>query len=211
MGEDSDQDFVVLRDGVSGGQRRAEPPFMAGKTAFRLSPLTILPLRKAVIHHPSVTSRRGAVGSARIDGNDGAADTQLFTAHDMVMFRVVGFVRHNPPRTQMGRRLPHGREKIRRIVAGSPADHRPDDQLRSGMENSGQLGPGGVRGIGQATAALEVNRHVACFQPRGVDRRRIAGVLGDQAAGPAPLATSLQKSFVPPFLRSFCSKYHNVE
>jgi len=184
---------------------------MAGKAAFGLCPVTILPPRKAVVHPLAISSFRWAVGAARIDGNHGASDAKLDAAEHMVMFRIVGLVRQNPSRPQGGCRLSHGRDKSRGILAWTKTDNGSYDQLGCRVKNSGQLGPRRLCRIARETSALEVDRDVPRFQAGGVDRRRIAGIIGDQAASPSTVATSCQQSLEPPFSRSFCSTCHNVE
>ena len=201
----------MLSDIVACGKCRTEPSLMAGEAAFCLCPATILPPGEAVVHHLSIPSFRRAWGVARIDGDHGAADAKLDAAQNMVMFRVIGFVRQNPSRPQIGRRLSHGRDKIRGILAGAKTGNGTHNQLRSRVKHSGQLGPRRVRRIARDAFALKVNRDMPRFQTGGVDRRRIAGIIRDQAAGPATVATSREKPLESPFSRSFCSTCHNVE
>lgn len=201
----------MLSEVVSCGKCRTESSLMAGKATFCLGPVTILSPRKAVVHQLPISSFRRTVGAARIDGNHGAADAKLDPAQHVVMFRVIGFVRQKPSWPQIGRCLPHGRDEIRRVLAWTKTGNGSYDQLRSGVENSGQLGPRRVLRIARPELALKVDRDMPCFQAGGVDRRRIAGIIGDQAASPSTVAASCQQSLESPFSRSFCSTCHNVE
>ena len=137
MGKCPKQDFVVLGAVVACGECRAETSLVAGKAAFGLCPVTILPRRKAVIHSLAIPSFWRAVGAARIDGNHGASDAKLDAAQHMIMFRIIGLVRQNPSRPQRGGCLSHGRDKSRGILAGTKTDNGSYDQLGYRMENSG--------------------------------------------------------------------------
>lgn len=201
----------MLSEVVSCGKCRTESSLMAGKATFRLGPVTILSPRKTVIHQLPISSFRRTVGATRIDGNHRAADAKLHTAQGVVMLRVIGFVRQKPSRTQIGRCLPHGRDEIRGVLAWTKTGNGSYDQLRRSVENSGQLGPRRVLRITRPELALKVDRDMSCFQAGGVDRRRIAGIIGDQTASPSTVAASREKSLEPPFSRSFCSTCHNVE
>lgn len=201
----------MLSHVVASGKCRTESSLMTRKTAFRLQPLTILPPREAVVHLSPISSFRRTVTTAWVNGNHGAANAKLDATQRVVMFRIVSFVRQNPARPQMDRRLSHGRSKIWGILARTKTGNGSDDQLRSGVENGGQFGPRRVLRITRPILALEVDRNVSRFQACSIDRRRIAGVFDDQTASPATVAASCQQSLKSPFSRSFCSTCHNVE
>lgn len=200
-----------MSDVVSCGKCRTEPSLMAGKSTLRLRTLAILPPRKAVVHLSPIPSFRWTIATAWVDRNHGAADAKLDAAQHVIMFRVIRFVRQKPSWPQIGRRLPHGRDEIRGVLAWAKTGNGSDDQLRSGVENSGQLRPRRVLRITSPELALKVDRDMPCFQAGGVDRRRVAGIIDDQAASPSTVTTSCEKSLEPPFSRSFCSTCHNVE
>jgi hypothetical protein len=211
MGKRPKQDFVVLGGVVACGKCRTEPSLVTRKATFGLCPVTVLPPRKTVVHRLPIPAFRWTVSAARIDRNHRAANAKLHAAQGVVMFRVIGFVRQKPSWPQMGRRLSHGRSKSRGILAGAKTDNGSYDQLGRRMKDSSQLGPCRVCRIAREASALEVDRNVSCFQARGVDRRRVAGIIGDQAARPSTVAASRQQSLEAPFSRSFCSTCHNVE
>jgi hypothetical protein len=200
-----------LSDIVSRSKCRTEPSLMAGKSTLCLRTLAISPPRKAVVHLSSILSFRRTIATAWVDRNHRAADAKLDAAQHVIMFRVIRFVRQKPSWPQIDRRLPHGRDEIRRVLAWAKTGNGPDDQLRSSVENSGQLGPRRVLRITRPELALKVDRDMPCFQAGGVDCRRIAGIIDDQAASPSTVTASCEKSLEPPFSRSFCSTCHNVE
>jgi hypothetical protein len=147
-----------------------------------------------VVHQLVIPSFRRAVGAAWIDGNHRAPDAKFDTAQRVVMFRIIGFVRQNPSRPQIDRRLSHGRDKSRGILTWTKTDNGSHDQLGCRMKNSGQFGPCRLCRIAGKASALEVNRNVPRFQACGVDRRRITGVIGNQAASPSTVAASCEES-----------------
>ena len=211
MGNGPKQDFVALGDVVACSKGRAEPSLMARKTTFGLCSVTILPPRKTAVHLLSIVSFRRTVGTAWIDGNHRATNAKFDAAQRMVMFRIIGFVCQNPSWPQIARRLSDGRNKSRGVLTGTKPHNGSYDQLGCRMKSSSQLGPRRMCRIAREASALEVDRNVPRFQAGGVDRRRIAGILGDQAASPSTVAASCQESLESPFSRSFCSTCHNVE
>ena len=192
-------------------ESRTEPSFMTGEAAFGLGPLAILLRRKSVIHHPSIPSLGGTRRVSRVYWNHGTADTKFATAQRVVMFRVIAFVCQNPSRPQVDRCLPQCRCKVWRVLARATPGNRSGNQLRGGVKHGGQFGPSSMPRRTTATPSLKVSRGVPGLQSRGVDRRSVARIIGDQATGSSPVAASGEKPFKSPFSRSFCSTCHSVE
>lgn len=211
MSQCSHQEFFILGWIATCRQRRSKSSFMTGKTAFGLASVAVLSEGKAIMHHTSISPLRRSRCVAWIDGNHSAADPQFASAQSMIMLRVIAFVGQDATRSKVGGRLTHGGSKVRRILAGALPSNRTHHQLASCVKNRGEFWPSGMRRCATAASSLKMYRGMAGFKPRRIDCRRIARIIGDQPIGSSPVAANSEKSFKPPFSRSFRSTCHNVE
>ena len=192
-------------------ESRTESPFVARESAFGLGSLAIFLTGEAVVHHSSVPPQRWPRRIAWVDRNRGAADTELFTAQRMVVLRVVAFVGQNPSGPEIGCGLSHRRNESRRVLGRTLSRNDSDNQLASGVKDGGQLWPRSVCYFTATTPSQKVLRCMPSLQPCGINRRSTVSIVSDQPTDPTAVAASREKSFEPPFSRSFCSTCQSVE
>lgn len=192
-------------------ESRTESPFVAREAAFGLRPLAIFLTREAVVHHPSVPSLRWSRRIAWVDRNRGAADTEFFTAQRMVVLRVIALVGQNASRSKIGCGLSHRGRESRRVLTRTLLSDDSNNQLASGVKDGGQLWPRSMCDFAATTPSQKVFGCMPSLQSCGIDRRSTVSIVSDQPTGSAAVAASREKSFEPPFSRSFCSTCQSVE
>ena len=211
MGQGTNQEFIELVRFAPCGQGGAEATFVSGEAAFGLGAMAILPVRKAIVHHPAISPLGRAGSVSRIEWNDRAANAEFLAAQRVVVLGIVAFIAQQASGPKIDRRLSHCGGKVGRILAGTPRGHGADDQVRSGMKYRRELRPGSMHGLRGAAATLKVHRGVTCLQTGRIDRRGAVSVVDDQTAAASAVTTRGQQFRKPPFSRSFCSTYHSVE
>ena len=74
-------------------QRRTQTPLVTGERALRLPALTVLPLREMALHLPPIFGLGMFTALAPpVDGDDRAANAQIFAAEAMIFFAIEGCV-----------------------------------------------------------------------------------------------------------------------
>ena len=186
MGEDPEREFAPLRGRAAGGEGGAEAPFVLAEAALRMPALVVQRTWEAPAHRAPVGRLRPAPpGVARVERDDAPAHAELLAAEPVVVLGVVARVGQRRVEGHEGGRLPHGGGEVGRVLAGTDAGGRAEDQVRAGVQDRRELRPGPPappRALRLAAAQAEVGADVARLEPGGVHRGHRRGV--DQAGTP---------------------------
>jgi len=115
-------------------------------------------------------------------------------------FRIVTGVREQSINRHVLCRLADDRREVRRVIAGTLAGQRGDNQVTVVMNHRRQLGIPPVSLRAAADARQEVAADVMALQPRRVDRG--FGIFVDQAASLCNAENSGEEPVKSPFFRS---------
>jgi hypothetical protein len=200
--------FVLLRLDTTGGQRRSQMSFMSGNHTFNLPPLPIGRVRKGAFHLATV-KRLGPFRSAPfIQGNHGFGYSQFLPSQSVIVFPIVTGIAQQTRYGDILNGLLHGGGKLRRILTGSPAHHRPGDQMRAMMAHQRQFGPAIAFKRSIAFAKNKITRSITGFQAGGVNAGGRQPV--DQFQPSRPLENALLDAVKSPFFTSRCSAFWRV-
>jgi hypothetical protein len=211
VSECANEEFSELVGFTACGKRGAKPALVSGEATFGLRSMTVLPARKAVVHHSAIAPLRRPWGVSRIERDDGAANPEFLAAEHVIVLGIVAFVGQQAAWPKVRSRLADGVWKVGRVLTGTARRDGTYDQLGSRVKHSCELRPRGVRRLGSTAPSLEVHRCVPRFQARRVNCRGAVVIVSDQTAGASALTASSQQLFKPPFSSSFCSMCHSVE
>ena len=200
--------FVLLRLETAGSQRRSQVSFMSRNHAFDLPTLPIGLARKGSFHLASV----GRLGPFRpasfIQGYHRFGNSQFLSRQSMVVFPIIAGIAQQTRHGNMLYRLPHGGGKFRRILTGSPADHRPSDQVGGIMAHNRQFGPAVAFERSIPLAKNKITRGIARFQTRGVNTGGRQFL--DQFKPSRQPENTLLEAVKSPFFISRCSAFWSV-
>jgi len=163
------------------------------------------------MHHTAISTFGRTSRVSWIQRDYGAADPKFMAAQHMIMFRVVAFVGQYAPWPQIRGGLPHRRREIGRVLTWSQPRNGSRNQLGSRVKHSGQFRPGRMGHRAVKTFPSIVKGNVPSLQSGCINRRRIAGIVRDQATIASTVAASRKESLESPFSRSFCSTCQSVE
>ena len=192
MSECANEEFFELVGFTACGKRGAQPAFVSGEAAFGLRPMTVLPARKAVVHHSAIAPLRWPWGVSRIERNDRAANSELLAAERVIVLGIVAFVGQKAAWPKIRSRLPDGVWKVGRVLTRTARRDGTYDQLRIRVKHSRELRPCGVRRLGSTAPPLEVHRRVPRFQASRVNCRGAVAIVGNQTTGASAVAASGQ-------------------
>lgn len=223
MGEHAQHLLGGQRRAAAGRERGAQPPLVPGEHALHLLALAIQGMGEGATHGPAIGRARPASGRPSVESHRGRCHAQLLSAEPVHVFRVVARIGRGRHEVNEPRRLAEHRREGGRVVRRPPAGERPDNEVRAGVDDDGQLGvarpavragrgrapvePGVGRAVGRGVAVAIVGTGVPRVQARGIYRGN--GPRGEQTTpGSAREADLLDPAEDPPFsapARSRCA------
>jgi hypothetical protein len=174
VGEDAQDELAPLRLMAACGEGGSEATLVLAEAAFDVPALVIKDARKVLVEGSPVGRLRPAPpGVSSVQGNDAALDAEFIAAETMVVLSVVASIGQNRAQRHERSGLAHSGCEIGRVLTGTDAGDSADDQMRVGVENCGELGPGSLpmaRAFALAATFAEVLTDVSCLQSGRVHR-----------------------------------------
>ena len=145
---------------------------MLAEAALDVPALVIKGIGKVLAESSSTRRLRPAPPCiSPVQGNDAVLDAEFAAAETMVVLGVVARIGQNRAQGYECSGLAHGGCEVGRVLAGTDAGDRANDQVRVDVENCGELRPGSLPMARTASApSAEVLTHMPCFEAGRIHR-----------------------------------------
>ena len=162
MGEDTQHKFVLLGFVAAGGQGGAWAALVLAEGALDM-PALVTGFSGEVFPSCPAIGCFGwiAAGVARVERDDRLAQAQFFPAKAMVVLGIISRVGQSCFKGDQARSLPHGWDRVGRVLAWPYAWHSAHDHMGGRVHNGAELRPGPLSVSRPIAPQPEMGAHMA--------------------------------------------------